>query len=879
MGSCLFRFLLVIGPGVAAGADLPPTADRGQRNTPPAYTISTFAGGSFSGDGGPASAALLSQPEGVAVDLQGNVYVADANDHRVRCIAPGGAIRTVAGDGVAGFAGDGGDALLARLNSPYGVAIDGRGNLYIADLGNGRVRMVAPGGRIRTVAGGGKISPGGDGDGSPATAVALSQPRNLAVDRDGTLYVSDFAAHRVYRISPEGTLVTVAGTGRSGFSGDGLLGSSASISYPAGVAVDGADILYIADSGNRCIRRVYQGRISTLGDGHRPLPFTTPAGLAVDRENNLYLADVGAGFVYRISPAGSLRVLGGGARDVAVDSAGNLFVSTGGTLKRFSPSGAAATIAGGAAALSWGDGSHASSARLNRPSALARDSAGNVYIAEAGAHRIRKVDTSGRITTMAGSGERGSSDDSLATRCRFDSPAGIALDASGNLYVADAGNDAIRRVNGSGCTTVSVVGLSRPGAVAMDSAGNVYVADTGNSRIGVLGWDGRFTVIVQGDRDAYNSGNSAGAVLRLTEVRGLHVDAGGDLYFSDAAAGAVYRRERSGTIVQIAAGLRGPTGIAASPDGELLIAESAGQRLDMLDREGVKWPLAGDGTPGFEGDGASALLARLQQPSAVLPLPDGSLLIADTGNNRVRTLSPGAASEVELPPQVRVLHGASFAGQAVAPGQIVSIFGGGLGPPEGVMGALKDGALETMVAGTEVFFGGRAAPLFYVQDRQVNAQVPYGVAGKETVDLLVLRGGVTVGQAALRTARSSPGVLTGTPGRALAVNDDGTLNSDAQPAPRESVVTFYVTGEGMTTPDGVEGRPAVEPYPRPMLPVAVEIGGYAAEALYAGAAPGLIGLMQVNARVPGGFAPAGRVSLAVRVGETRSQAGVSIAVR
>src|SRR4029077_282845 len=194
----LLSSLLVLGSPLAA-ANPPATS----------YTIQTVAGGDFGVEGVSALAAVFSQTEGIAVDNNGAIYIADADGNRIRKITPDGRIQTMAGNGVAGFAGDSGPSNTALLSHPYGVAVDAQGNLYVADLGNARVRKISTDGTIRTVAGGGTIPPGGNGDGGPATSAQLIEPRNVAVDLDGTLYISDFGVHRVYRVSPAGILSTV----------------------------------------------------------------------------------------------------------------------------------------------------------------------------------------------------------------------------------------------------------------------------------------------------------------------------------------------------------------------------------------------------------------------------------------------------------------------------------------------------------------------------------------------------------------------------------------------------------------------------------------------------------------------------------------------
>jgi sugar lactone lactonase YvrE len=183
---------------------------------PASYTVSTAAGSDWVGDQGPAISAILRQAEGLTSDLSANLYIADAVGHRIRIVSPVGSIRTLTGTGVRGFSGDGGPASQAQLDSPYGILEDPRGNLFVADLGNSRVRRIAPDGTITTIAGGGSIPAGGINEGSLGTSVALNSPRNLAMDSAGNLYISDFGAHRVYRLDRGGYLTTVAGTGFPG---------------------------------------------------------------------------------------------------------------------------------------------------------------------------------------------------------------------------------------------------------------------------------------------------------------------------------------------------------------------------------------------------------------------------------------------------------------------------------------------------------------------------------------------------------------------------------------------------------------------------------------------------------------------------------------
>ena len=335
-------------------------------------------------------------------------------------VSGGSTITTIAGTGKAGFSGDRGPATRARLSGPRGVAVDGQGNVYISDSGNARVRKVS-GRTITTIAGTGTA--GFSGDGGPAAAAQLNQPEGLAVDGQGNLYIADYGSHRVRRVSPDGVITTIAGTGKQGFSGDGGLATSAQLEYPEGVAVDGRGSVYIADTGNSRVRKVGQGgTITTIagtgetgfsGDGGRATSASLfrPSDVAADGRGNVYIADFLHYRVRKVSPAGTITTIAG----------------TGGT-------------------DSSGDGGRATAAELI-PTSVALDRQGNVYVGDFHNDRVRKVTPGGAITTVAGIGIRGSrGDDGPATAAQLADPSGVAIDVQGNLYIADYGNQRVRKV-------------------------------------------------------------------------------------------------------------------------------------------------------------------------------------------------------------------------------------------------------------------------------------------------------------------------------------------------------------------------------------------------------------------------------------------------
>ncbi|MEO7143424.1 MAG: hypothetical protein ABI165_07955 [Bryobacteraceae bacterium] len=878
-------------------------------NFPAAYTIQTVAGGDNVGDGGPAAAALFGQLEGVAVDAKGDIFLSDAVGNRVRKITPDGVIRTLAGTGTAGFSGDGGPATQADLNAPYGIAADGAGNLYIADLGNARVRMVAPDGTIRTIAGGGSIPPGGDGDGGPASSAKLVSPRNVAVDGAGNLYISDFDGQRVYEVSA-GTLTTVAGTGKSGLSGDGGAASLAQISYPAGLAVDSQGALYIADSNNHRIRRAYRGQIVTLGlttPGTGPsLAPRTPTGLSFDGAGNLWISDAAGGQIYRMNPLGAVTAIAAPAQDVAADAAGNVYAASGGHLEKITPAGTPSVIAGTGAYAFAGDGGPALNARLNLPGAVALDAAGNLYIADTSNHRIRKVSTAGVIMTVAGTGVAAyGGDGAPATLAPLNSPGSVAVDAAGNLYIADTGNHRLREVTAAGVMlTVAGTGVAgyngdgglasaaqvnAPKYVTADGAGNVYFADTGNQRVRKIAPGGViFTVAGTGLRGFSGDGGAAISASLDTPL-GLALDRAGNLYIADSGNRRVRVVSTVGAISTLGgAGVLGsPRGVAVSAAGDVFVADAATNQIIHMDTADNWSVAAGDGSAAFGGDGGAASSAQLDAPSDIAIDAAGDLYVADAANNRIRELTPGAVVAAPLvAPLVSsgltIVNAASQLPGPVAPGEVLSILGAAIGPPTAAGAQFAaPGVLANQIGDTQVLFNGSPAALYYAQASQINVQAPYEIAGLASVDVQVIYKGALAGRATLIVTAVSPALFTlaqGT-GQVAALNEDGTYNSVGNPAVRGSVVTIFATGEGQTNPSGADGVLAGNPDPAPLAPVLLRVGNYPADILFAQEAPEQAGLLQINARLPGGYFAGGVLPLVLQVGGGVSQPGVTIAVQ
>ncbi|WP_416483225.1 RICIN domain-containing protein [Streptomyces sp. CL12] len=297
------------------------TTTGGENAAPPISTVAGDGTAGPKGDGGPAVSAQVDRPIGIAMDRTGTLYVADYGGHRVRRITTDGKISTVAGTGSGTFGGDGGPATSAQLKNPCGVAVDKEGNLYIADSENYRVRKVTVDGKISTVVGAGTSTTSGDG--GPATAARLNRPTGVAVDDDGVLYIADYSGHRIRRITTDGRISTVAGTGSANFGGDGGPATSAQLRNPYGVTVDGEGNLYIADRGNHRIRKVTaDGRISTVagtgsasygGDGGpaTSAQLNNPFATVVDSTGAFCIADYGNHAVRKVTADGVISTVAG----------------------------------------------------------------------------------------------------------------------------------------------------------------------------------------------------------------------------------------------------------------------------------------------------------------------------------------------------------------------------------------------------------------------------------------------------------------------------------------------------------------------------------------------------------------------------------------
>lgn len=591
------------------------------------------------GDGGPATSARLNAPRGVTLDGSGNVYIADTNNHRIRKIDTSGNISTFAGTGTSGSTGDGAAATAARLNFPQSVAFDSSGNLYIADTSNHKIRKIDTSGTITTFAG---TTSGNTGDGAAATLAKLSFPRGVAFDSSGNLYIADTSNHRIRKVNTSGIISTFAGT-TSGFSGDGGLATSAQISGPQGVSVDSSNNVYVTDTANHRIRKIAtNGNISTLAGSSSG--FSGDGGLATSAQ----LA----------SPVSTCP-----------DSSGNLYIgdTSNSRLRKIDTSGNISTVAGTGSATFGGDGGPATIAQFSTPQGTAVDSSGNIYMADSSHHRIRKIDTSGNISTYAGTGTAGlTGDGGPATSARINTPLGIFVDSSDNLYIADGNNSRIRKVDTSGNIS-TVVGTSAgfsgdnglatsaqinsPFGVGVDSAGNIYIGDTGNQRIRKVDTSGTITTFA-GTGSAGNGGDGGAATsAQINTPMQVVADGSGNIYITDYGNSRIRKIDTNGIITAFAgtgvsgysgdngpatsAQLNSPRSIAIDSSGNLYIADSSNSRIRKVTPGGTITTVAGTSS-GFSGDNGPATSAQLASPQGVAVSAAGLVYISDTSNRRVR---------------------------------------------------------------------------------------------------------------------------------------------------------------------------------------------------------------------------------------------------
>ena len=582
-----------------------------------AQIITTIAGVGLGNDSLATKAELL-YPLGVTKDNSGNIYVVDNSSYQVRKISPAGIITAIAGNGSAGWSGDGGPATAAQLGTLYAVTLDRAGNIYIADIGYGVIRKINTAGIISTIAGNATATSGYSGDGGPATAARLNSPSDVIADTSGNLFIADWQNHVVRKINTAGIISTVVGDGYLGALGNGGPATACELGSPFKLNLDKLGNLYIAETDSELICKVDPAGIITIiagtntfqrgldGDGGpaTACTMTQPGGIASDTSGNVYFSDTYNGRIRVINKA----------------------------------TGIISNFAGTGSFNFAGDGGPAAAAEFTFPFGIFHDVTGNLIICDGPDNLLRQINATGTISTIAGRCGR-YTDGYAAVNAEICTPANIATDLSGNVFIADYDNHRIQEINASTGVISTVAGNGIPGygsamlgdggpatnahlyfpnSMTLDNAGNMYVIDNGNNRIRKVNTAGIINTIAGNDTAGYNGDN------------------------------------RPAT----SAFLLGPVGIAADTSGNIYIADQFNSRIRKVNAAGIITTLAGTGSTTFSGDGGPATNAKINNPAGVAADYNGNIFIADGSNYRVRKVhTPNVAVPgADLNPQSIIVY-------------------------------------------------------------------------------------------------------------------------------------------------------------------------------------------------------------------------------
>lgn len=827
-----------------------------------------------------------------AADRAGNIYLTGGGTFmggaEVWKIGTDGVLMPFAGQG-SGFLSpcDRMPAVLAGSLYVDAIAVDASGNVFLASGPNGFTRTslyrVMPNGMIAIYLV------------TPTTWTAID---GLSTDAAGNLYVltetaaSAITASMVVKIAPDLTMTTVSQT-------------------PATAMVsDDAGNLYLA---NRYTSRIV--KVDTSGNVTQFAQMDSIARLALDGKGNLYVSQDNLATVELVAPNGSIAVIagtgvagysgdGGPATQaelvqpttLTVDPAGNLYIADS-RLRMVDTNGIIHTAAGCACG---GDGVPITWVRTGFPLGVAVDAQGEVYYSDRTTHMVRRIAPDGTATVVAGNGESGfSGDNGPARQARLAAPAGLAFDTAGNLYIAEEQGNRIRRVSPGG-TIQTVAGngtsawsgdggpataasLAAPDGVAVDAAGSLYIADTGSHRIRKVTADGIIHTIAGLAQYGLAGDGGPAAQALLINPRMLAFDHAGNLLITDSSAHVVREITPAGIIQRVAgtgqaasggdggaataAEVWSPWGIAVDTAGNILIGEVGATHVRMVDSKGI--------------------ISTLFSASA------DSLATDATGRIWFGGGAVGVASQTgapfALPP---LIYDGGFTNAAmqqtseVAPGEIVSIYGVGLAPRVPVTGVVSSGVLQTEAGGVRVLFDDIPAPLLYAGSGvnaeglaagQINAVVPYQVAGKTTVTMRVEYQGMSSNPVTLDVVPAVPAIflapLAGVQPVLAAINQNGTQSGPGNPAQGGSIISLYCTGAGLMNPPATDGQITGSSLASPQLPVSASIGSRILGVTYAGDAPGFVsGALQVNVQLPDDLLT-GYYYLELRVGNAISGAG------
>lgn len=636
-------------------------------STAQVYTVTTVAGSDNGyADGVAGVPARFNSPTGLAIDASGNVYVAASGNNTIRKITPSGYVTTFAGStkGYSGF--NDGVGTAASFNSPMGVSIDAAGNLYVADSGNNKIRKITPNGVVSTLAG----TTQGYQDGT-GTIAKFNNPTSVANDSSGNVYVADKTNQKIRKITPSGYVTTFVGT-------------SGLFSAPTGIAIDANNNVYVADSSitKSLISKITpNGVVTTLaGNGNVNSPvdgqstsasFRSPEGITVDKNGNVYVADTDNSLIRKITPSGYVTTVANNLTQpwdntdgalakfykpagVVTDATGNVYISDTGThrIRKLTTNGLISSFAG--YTVRGNDDGIGVVTRFSEPTGLAIDKNGNIYVADKANHKIRKITPSGTVSTFAGT-TQGYADGNVTTS-QFYWPKDVAIDASGNVYVADSNNNRIRKITPTGIVTTFAGGIqgyndganpkfSNPSGVATDKNGNVYVADSGNNKIRKITPSGVVTTLAGSANYVSGYIDGIGTAARFDGPSGIETDADGNIFVADMYNNKIRKITPNGVVTTLASSVSGifsqPHTVATDTSGNVYVADTANRLIRIITPSNEVYTVAGGGpvsqsVSDYDGVGTSA---SFNSPNGVATDLSGNIYVADTENHKIKKIT------------------------------------------------------------------------------------------------------------------------------------------------------------------------------------------------------------------------------------------------
>jgi len=543
----------------------------------------------YAGDGGPAINAVFTIVLGMDIDTEGSICIADLNNYRIRKITPDGNINSISGNGFASFYGDNVKINSALINQPTGIKIDKYQNIYFSDMVNARIRMISPDSNIYTMAGSGLN--GNSGNGGNALNASFNQLSQIELSSNGEIFVSDMGNPMIRKIDIYGNISSIAGTGNNGFAGDGSAAKNALLTNSTGVSVDDLSNINISDIENNRLRRVTNdGIINTIaGNGDKSnfgfgkqadsTGFEQPIEISFDNKDNLYILDVNNNCIKKIDKNGIMSLVAGTGNK---GSEGN-------------------GIAAVQANLGFSKNNY-----WNGGAQIATDTIGNFYFTDVDNNLIRKVDPSGIITNIIGTGESGyEGDGGPASNAKINHPVGLAIDKEGNIFFTD-GYTMVRKVNKNGIIST-----------------------------------------IAGSNQNYGSSGDGGLAkdAKLNYPRKMSCDSSGNLYFTENYANYLRKISKNGIISSVGTGGGPMEGFAIDNNKNIFVTDINNHQIRKVDSTGVSIVIAGNGEQGFSGDGDIATKAKLDYPRGLALNSKGALFFSDSRNNRIRKLTNASISQ------------------------------------------------------------------------------------------------------------------------------------------------------------------------------------------------------------------------------------------